>query len=222
MKNRKVILAALAVTFGLAAAGCGQQSKTGTWNANINSVYVTQAMEVESALVYSSDQFNELYNRDELAEFAKAAVAEYNSENGAEAAAENTEGKAKLPVALKSCSLEGRTGVLIFDYAAPEYFTSFAEASEDDTHTITSLAVQKVAEAEGISEAAFTDRKGKAVTAENVVKKTDAVAVIVEGAGTIFTEGKILYVAGDQTPVEIKDDFTAATGEGKSYIIFQQ
>lgn len=221
MKNRKVILAALAVTFGLAAAGCGQQSKTGTWNANINSVHVTRAMEVESALVYSSEQFNELYNRNELAEFAKNAIAEYNSENGAEAAAENTEGKAKLPVALKSCSLEGRTGVLIFDYASPEDFVSFAEATEDDTHTITSLTVQKVSEAEGISEASFTDRKGKAATAETVAKQADAVAVIVEGAGTICTEGKILYVAGEQTPVTLKDDFTASTGEGKNYIIFK-
>ena len=221
MKNRRVILAALAVTFGLAAAGCGQQSKTGTWNANINSVHVTQAMEVESALVYSSEQFNELYNRDELAEFAKNAIAEYNSENGAEAAAENTEGKAKLPVALKSCSLEGRTGVLIFDYASPEDFVSFAEATEDDTHTITSLTVQKVSEAEGISETSFTDRKGKAATAETVAKQSDAVAVIVEGAGTICTEGKILYVAGEQTPVTLKDDFTASTGEGKNYIIFK-
>lgn len=221
MKNRKVILAALAVTFGLAAAGCGQQSKTGTWNANINSVHVTREMAVESALVYSSEQFNELYSKDELAEFAKEAIAEYNSENGAEAAAENIEGNAKLPVALKSCSLEGRTGVLVFDYAAPEYFVSFAEASGDDTHTITSLAVQKVSEAEGLTEASFTDRKGKAASADAVAKQADAVAVIVEGSGTICTEGKILYVAGEQTPVTVKDDFMAATGEGKNYIIFQ-
>lgn len=221
MKNRKVLSAVLAVTLGLAAAGCGQQSKTGTWNANINSVHVTQAMEVESALVYSSEQFNELYDKDELAEFAKEAVAEYNSENGAEAAAENTEGKAKLPVALKSCSLEGRTGILVFDYASPEYFVSFAEATEDNTHTITSLKVGKVSETEGISDMAFSDLNGKAVSAETVAKQSDAVAVVVEGAGTICTEGKILYVAGSQTPVTLKDSFTAETGEGTNCIIFK-
>ena len=85
------------------------------WAADGNSIYVTKDLQVQSAMVFTAPEANELYSKEELAAEAGEWIRDYNVANGAEAISENTDGKAKLPVALKACSLEGQTGKLIFD-----------------------------------------------------------------------------------------------------------
>ncbi len=219
MKKRKAVLAAVAAAAMILAVGCGQKTVDEGWQANDNSIYVGNDMGVESALVYSSEQFNDLYSQEELSDFAGQAVSDYAKENTAS-------GDGQAPVTLKSCSLDGRTGILVFSYATPEDFVKFSEFSGDDTHTVTAMTVRKVSEelaAGGLADAAsFRTPEDKSVEMSEVTKQSDYVAVAVEGAGTIYTEGKIAYVSGSAEEVQIKGNHTAVTTEGKHYIIFKK
>lgn len=215
MKKRKAALAALAVAAVLLVPGCGQKADSETWTGRENSIYVSKDMAVKSALVYTSEQFNDLYQQAELEEFAKQAVDEYASESQT----------AQSPVTLEACSLEGRTGTLVFSYASPEEFVKFSQATGDDTHTVTSLTVRKVSDeltAGGLIDAAsYRTPKDKTVDSGEVLKQSDYVVVTVEGSAEIFTEGTIAYVSGGPDEVELKGSHTAVTAEGKHYIIFK-
>jgi hypothetical protein len=114
MKKKYAVLAAAVLT-GILITGCGQKAAASGWEANENSIYVSKGLEVESALIYTSEKTNDLYTQDGLASFVKEQIAAYNAAQGAAEAAENTEGGEALPVALKSCTLEGQTGKLIGD-----------------------------------------------------------------------------------------------------------
>lgn len=225
MKKRNAVLAALAAAAMLAAAGCGQKPDGDVWKADENSIYVTRAMEVESALTYTSPQANELYSREELENYAADAVSRYNQENGGQAAASNTEGQEKLPAALKSCTLEGQTGTLVFEYRTPGDFVKFAEATDDNTNTVTSLTVRRVSEeltAGGLAdEKQYRKADGREAALEDVMKQSDYVVVAVEGAAAVYTEGNIAFVSGDGTSVSVTGSHRALTSEGKHYIIFK-
>lgn len=230
MKNRKAA-AVLGIIAGILLAGCGQQTKDAQWMANENSVYVTRDGQVQSALVYSSEQFNELYNAEELKAFAEQAVVEYNAgpeqQDGATTvkvgdSADGSETE-KSPVTLTSCKLENRTGYLVFDYAEPEDYLEFARFSGDNTSTITELAVTAsgdAAEAGVLSGVSLMKPNGKEAGTEEVLKSADYQIVSVEGAGTICTQGRIAYISSGGE-VSLKDDFTAVTGEGSHVIIFK-
>lgn len=219
MKKRRAAVVVLAL--GLMLAGCGQKAKTGTWNANTNSIYVNHAMEVQSALVYTSETENDTYSQDELKAFAEEAVVDYNTANGGAAAAANSEGAAKLPVALVSCTLEGKTGTLVFAYAGAEDFVKFAKEHGDNTHTVTALEVKTVADAVAagdLTDVAFVNPSGKAVSADDVTKQAAYYVVMAEGAGVIQTEGQIAYTTGG---ISLRDSYTAVTPEGRNFIVFK-
>lgn len=213
MKKRNAILAVCLLTAGLLLSGCEKHSKEPVWAANDNSIYVSKAMEVESALVYTSEQFNDLYDEKELEAFAQEEITAYNEANGGE-------GQTPLPVELKSCRLEGRTGILVFHYGTPEDFVKFAQETGDNTHTVTALTVGKVSDvADQLSEYTFTTAGGKSASLEEAAKEKDAVAVLVTGAASICTEGKIAYVAGEGST--LRNENTVETGEGNYCIIFK-
>lgn len=212
MKKKRTALAVLGITAGVMLAGCGQQRKDAEWKANENSIYVGRDGQVQSALVYSSEQFNELYQEEELKSFVEKAVTEYNAE---------TENPA---VTLKSCRLENRTGYLVFDYAEPEDYLEFARFSGDNTNTITGLTVTGSGDAAAagmLSGVTLVKANGKEAKAEDVLKTPDYQIVSVEGAGTVTTQGKIAFVSGEAEALTLKDDFTVVTGEGTHYIIFK-
>ena len=73
-------------------------------------------------IFYTSDKPNELYTVEGLSSYVEEAVTSYNTEHGGAAAFENEKDQEKLPAALKSCSLEGQTGKLVFEYASADDF----------------------------------------------------------------------------------------------------
>jgi hypothetical protein len=206
---------------GFLMVSCGGTGGSGKWAASENSIYVTKDLQVQSAMVFTSAEANELYSQEELAAEAKEWVRDYNAANGAEAASENQDKKTKLPVALRSCTLEGQTGSLVFDYETPDHFVKFAQATGDDTHSVTGLSVGKAADvlALGNYSGSFTAMDGGTVELEAVTKEEKLKAVAVEGAGVFFVEGKVMYVSSGDTV--IRDEHTAVTGDGMNYIIFQ-
>lgn len=216
MKKGKAVLTALICSAAILAVGCGKK-ETYTWNAKESSLYVNNALEVESALVYTSEQFNELYTQEGLEEFAKEAVIRYNEEQGASASAENAEGSEKLPTALAQTKLENRTGTLIFNYKSAEDFVKFARETEDDTNTVTDLKVGTVAD--GIPDGlTFTNLSGKTAEASELTKNAEMKMIVVTGSATVCTEGKIAFLSSGVTA---SDSHTAVTPEGTSCILFQ-
>lgn len=223
MRKRGAVLAVLGLTAGILLAGCGQKSG-GEWKANENSIYVTRAQEVQSALVYTSERTNELYQQAELEAFAEQAVIEYNEANGAGAAAVNEEGQAKLPVAVKSCTLEDRTGTLVFDYASPKHYENFAQATGDNTSTVQNIRVCRGTDGEAadiLAEFDLAKADGKAMDRAKILKNEDYVIVAFDGAGAVCTEGKIAAMASDAAETVQRDDFTVVTGEGRHCIVFK-
>lgn len=232
MRKYGTALAVLGITAGILLAGCGQQVKDAEWKANENSVYVSRDGQIQSALVYSSEQVNDLYQEEELKSFAEKAIAEYIA--GPELAEGETEvviGDAadqaeseKPAVTLASCKLENQTGYLVFDYADEEEYLKFAKFSGDNTNTITELAVAASKDAEAaelLSGVSLVKANGKEADVQDVLKSEDYTIVSVEGAGTICTQGKIAFISGGDGELSLKDDFTAVTGEGSHVIIFK-
>lgn len=224
MKKKQAALAVLSIFAGLWISGCTKDA-VGEWKANENSIYINREQNVQSALVYTSDTENDLYDAEELSGFVQAAIDEELASlagNG-EIAVLTEELQQKPPVSLVACKLEGRTGTLMFDYAAPEYYGAFADLTGDNTNTIRNLTVLSAADkraANVLPDADLKKPNGKSVKASDILKDKDAVIVVLEGAGTICTEGKIRYT-WSESDVTLRDDFTAVTGEGRHCIVFK-
>lgn len=217
MKKKQAVLTAAAVLAGILITGCGQKAAGAAWEANENSIYVSSGLEVESALIYTSEKNNDLYTQDGLASFVKEQIAAYNTEQGAAGEAENKDGADTLPVALESCTLEGQTGKIVLDYKTPEDFVKFSQESGDNTHTVTNLTVAELAA--GLPEdVKFQTPDGKAVDAAEVAKLSGGHVVTVEGAATVYTEGKVAYISEGVT---MKRENAVLTTDGKSCIVFQ-
>ncbi len=219
MKKRKFLSCLILGTAGLLMVSCGKLGGA-KWAADGNSIYVTKDLQVQSAMVFTAPEANELYSKEELAAEAGEWIRDYNVANGAEAISENTDGKAKLPVALKACSLEGQTGKLIFDYGSPSDFVGFARETGDTTHTVTTLQTGTAAAvlAAGGSEESFTAPDGSTVESGSLTKDGYQ-AVAAEGAAMVCMEGKL--VAASTKVTAVLDEHTVMTGEGMNYIIFK-
>lgn len=219
MKKSRAV--GLAVILVLLVTGCGKQAKTGDWSRGAGSIYVNRAMGIESSVIHTSQVDNETYNQDELQAYAQEAAAAYNAEHGGAAEGQNREGADKLPVALKSCTLEDKTGKLVFEYKEGGDLVAFARKSGDGSNTLTGFSVMKVGDAlvaGGLLDGSFVTREGDAADSAEVTKQSDRIAVMAEGAAVICTEGEILYVTEGVT---LLDSHTAEVPEGKNYIVFQ-
>lgn len=227
MKKRKAVLAGLVC---LALAGCGQKIAADGWSASENSVYVTKDLAVESAMVYTAEKANDLYTQEGLSAYAKEAVASYNREQGAAEAFENGTEEEKLPVALTDCKLEGQTGTLVFEYGSPADFVKFAEATGDNTHSITELytGAPETLSGEfpdvsvltaGGKDAGFSLLSSEGAPEKEALSKLKGCqAVITEGSGTVYVEGRIVYA----TPgVTVKAENGAIMPKERACIFFK-
>lgn len=224
MKKKQTVLAGLSIAVGVLLSGCGQDA-TVEWKANENSIYVNRAQEVQSALVYTSEQDNDLYNQEELEAFVQEAIQEElaNLAGNVEITVLTEELQQNPPVSLVSCKLEGRTGTLVFDYASAEYYGAFADQTGDNTNGIRNLQVMGVSDANAeriLNETGAVKANGKAAEVSDVIKHKDYIIAAFEGAGTICTEGKIVYISAN-SDVTLRDDFTAVTGAGRHWIVFK-
>lgn len=224
MKKKQTVLACLSIAVSVCLFGCGQDT-IGEWKANENSIYVNRAQEVQSALVYTSEQENDLYSQKELEAFVQAAIQEElaNLAGNGQITVLTDELQKNPPVSLVSCTLEGRTGTLVFDYASAEYYGAFADQTGDNTNGIRNLQVMHASDAKAakiLRETGAVKANGKAAEVSSVTKHEDYVLAAFEGAGTICTEGKIVYISAN-SDVTLRDDFTAVTGEGRHWIVFK-
>ncbi len=219
MKKKRA--AWLAIALGLMLTGCGQKPGSGEWNSDMGSIYVNQALEIQSSVVFTSQNNNDTYNQDELKAYAEEAVITFNTENGGAAAAQNSEGAEKLPVALQSATMKGSTGKLVFEYKDGESLVAFSGETGDNSHTLAGFLVMKVSDALAAGELAdgtFAGKDGAAVSTDEVTKQSDYNVVMADGAAIIYTEGEIAFVSEGVT---LRDSHTAETPEGKNYIVFQ-
>ena len=205
MKKKIAVLTASVLLAAVWTAGCFKSSGN-TWDGSENSIYVADDLSVQSAMIYTSEKDNELYSADGLAEFVREQIASYNEEHGS----------AKLPAALVSSSLEGKTGKLVFAYGTPEDFVRFSEENGDDTHTVTSLQVLDTEETR-LPDMSYKTPAGKDADIRKAAAK-DSHMVLTEGSAKVYTEGKILYVTDG---VEVTSDYSAVTPEGTGCIIFK-
>lgn len=216
-----MVAAALACTL---LYGCGARSGiSGGFEPTQNSIYVTRDGEMSSALVQSYETEKDYYSQEELKAFAEKAVIEYNTGKGAGESAYNDEGtQGRLPAALSSCTLADGKATIIFDFASAGDLIGFAGADNDPDFAVTNLSVLQLTDAFGsgsLEGAEFVKPDGSAVPAEDVKKQEKAFAVLVEGAGTIQTDGKVQFMSKGLTLV---DEYTVSIPEqGTSYIIFK-
>lgn len=219
MKMKNIMLM-LTLTAAL-MTGCSQGAKSGEMKTDSSLIYVTSERKVSSSLVYTSEKENANYNQDELKSDVEAAVAEYNAAKGAAGSAQNTEGADALPVSLRSCTIDGKIGKLVFDYGSAGDFVEFAAATNDDTHTVTRLEVDSVAQAQAngiMTDAAMMKPDGAAVSLSDIAGQSDLSVIVTDGAGTVQTQGAIMYISTD---ADILDEYTARLSEGTHYIIFK-
>lgn len=218
MKKVKSVLAAAALALMLVACG-DKQGGTSTFSPSQSSIFVTRDGSFSSSLVEHYEKKE--YTQEKLQTFVGEIVSSYNESKGAEAASENSEGAAKLPVAVSSCTLGEGTAIIIFDYGSGADLVDFAAQQQDEANQAKALAYHKTADLlnqGSFDETVFVEAKDGKNAKPEKLKKAGENCVAVEGAVTIQTEGKIQYVSQGVT---VQDDFTARTPEGSSYIIFK-
>lgn len=219
MKKVKIALAASVLAVILAACG-GKEGQTSTFSPDQDSIFVSREGNFSSSLVETYDSAN--YTQEKFQTFVDEIVSSYNEEKGLGAVSVNTEGQAKLPVAVASCTLADGSAKIIFDYASGADLLDFAKNQQDEDNQAEGLEFEKAStflNQGALMEAVFISPKdGTNVKPEKLVKAGESGCVAVDGAVTIQTEGKIQYVSKGVT---LQDDFTAKTPEGRSYIIFK-
>lgn len=219
MKKVKIALAASLLAVILAACG-GKQGSTSTFSPDQDRIFVSREGNFSSSLVENYDSAN--YTQEKFQAFVEEIVSSYNEGKGLGAVSVNTEGQAKLPVAVNSCTLADGTAKIIFDYASPADLMDFAKNQQDEDNQTEGLEFDKASvflNRGALMETVFVSPKdGANVKPEKLVKAGENGCVVVDGAVTIQTEGQIQYISKG---VSLQDDFTAVTPEGRSYIIFK-
>lgn len=217
MKKRTAVW--LAIAMGFVLTGCSQPAQSGGWNSDTGSIYINQSGELQSSVVFTSEKDNDTYNQDELKAYAEEAVISYNTDNGAAAAAANSEDGEKLPVALESATIKDKTGKLIFTYKDGDSLVGFARESGDSSNTLTAFSVMKISDAAAagaFADTTFVNTDGTAVSADEVAGQTDGSVIRAEGSATVCTEGEIVYVSEGVT---VSDAHNAQTPEGTNIIV---
>lgn len=214
---KKIKIALVALMAGVLLSGCGGRAGgTSTFAPTQSSVYVSKDGSIMSAVVQTYDKSH--YDEAKFQLSMEEWVSTYNQANGAIAAAKNTEGSGKLPVAVVSSSLAEGKATAVFEYASGEELYKFAE-NQHNTDNLVKLNLTVVKGGmKPMSGVTFVKPDGSSVKQDSVGKKGDFLLLSVEGTGVIQTEGKVLYMTEGSLRL---DDFTVKTPEGQSYILFK-
>lgn len=212
---KKVKVAAVIILSGLLLYGCKIGGEKSTFPPEQSTIYVSRDEEIYTALVKEYDTSRGYYNGEELKAMAEKEAAEYNAEHpsGQEEAAS---------VSLTQCSLEDGKAKVVYRYLTGDDLCGFTEAAQDTINGVERFKVSAVAD--GLAEinengSAWVDvKKNSTIDPGEVMKQSKLHLVVVTGASSIQTEGKILYYCGN---VNLKDEFTAEITEGSACLIFK-
>ena len=207
---RKAGVAALALALGVTTAGCSP--KTSTFPPNQNAIYVSRDGELYTAIVEEYDPSDTGYSTEELKAMAESELSEYNGEYAT--------GGDVLAVSVADCAVSGGRASIVYKFAGAEDLCRFTEMSQDvRNHPESLMVTTNAANIAGEDTGTWTDaRKKETAPLETVMKRKDLPMVVVDGAVTVQTEGRILYYCG---AVELMDEYTARVSEGTAYIIFR-
>jgi len=206
---KKAALAVLAL--GLGAAGCSP--KTSTFPPTQDVVYVERSGALYTAITEAYDPSDTGYSAEELEAMAAQEMSEYNAEFAADADSQ--------PVSIEECTVAGGTACIVYKYASAGDLCRFTEISQDMENHPESLMVttNSAGLAAGDVQRTWTDaRKKEAASLETVMKRKDLPMVVVSGAVTVQTEGRILYYCGD---AELEDEYTARVKGGTVWLVFR-
>lgn len=213
---KRIRILALALTAAILASGCAGIGKLGGGAPAENSVMIEKDGSVQWASVETYDKGD--YTQEELNTWIENKISEFNSSLGKQAAARNTEGSEKLPVALVSASLGDGKAATVTEYDTAGRLVEFAREIGDYNVDFTSLETGRIAvlgqELDSIS---FKDVKGGAVNSGDVMSDGQRMFVKAEGHAVIKTEKKVLYVSDGCV---LRDANTVETpADGNGYII---
>lgn len=204
---KKAKLAVLLLTAGLALGAC--TGADGSFRPTENSIYVAADGQLSTATIEAVS--GEQYTGETFTAFVEQAVCTFNEEKGSMAKARNEEGQERLPAAVQSCTIEEGKASMILDYGDPQSVVDF---SEENGIPVTSLTVGPVA-----AELPALKKADGSAADSGEAAGSGGMMVEAEGAVTIQTEGKILYITDGVTMV---DDRTVRTPDGKSTVIFKK
>lgn len=204
-------LAVLALCLATAAAGCSPGA--GAFPPKQNAVYVSRDGSLYTAIIETYDPSDEGYDREELKAMAQEEVMRYNGQYGADADA--------WPVSIAECRVAEGTASIVYQYASPEDLCRFTEMSQDGANHPESLIVTTNSQhltGENVRGDWMDARKNAPASLDAVRKKEGLPMVVVSGAVTLQTEGRILYYSG---AVNLKDEYTAQVAQGTACIVFR-
>lgn len=185
-----------------------------------SSIFVGRDGSIQSAVIETYTEGD--YDQAEMQAMAESVLSAHNLAQGAAEAGRNEEGAAKLPAAVKSCTVGEGKAALIYEFASGSDLVKFARENDDETIQLEEISAFTVSE--GLVQGSLLDgnfikvKDGSSVSNDTVTSKSDWTAVAVTGPAVIVTEGKIQYVTQGVT---VTDNFTVSTPEGKSYIVFK-
>lgn len=210
--------AALALFLTLAVTGCGKNSGAGAFSPAETSLYITGEGAVISADVEKYEK--DYYKADELRAVVEEALLAFNGPDGAKSA----DGKQEVPFAsLEQCSMENGTAKLLIKFKDAGEYLRFMEEYPDEESTVQVKNLDVVSVEDGVAKGYligenFVKADGKAVSAEEVTKKSKLTVAAVEGQALIQTDGDVLFVSGGVT---MEGNMARTPKDGVSYIIFK-
>ena len=211
MRNRRLPVFLLGAGSACLLAGCALMERGDAFQPSENTALVGADGSLEWASVEELEGGD--YSQEEMADFAREKIGEYNASAGASNQAES-QGEESLPVSFVSAEIEEGRAVLITAYNSPSRLVEFAEYIGDYTVPFTEFSVLPAKEAgEELSGVSLENAEGKSGEALS----GGGWLIRVQGQGVIHTEDKVSLISAG---CSLQDAHTVLTSqEGVSYII---
>lgn len=192
---KKILIAATVLIIAI-FSGCSSVSST-EFKPDENAVFIKRDGTFQSSIVVEASGD---YTAEGLREYAQREVDEFNSFVADETA-----------VSIVSVNAEGGKLKLILSYKNFDMMLKFAQRTKDDTMGISNIRIMSVKDAIAMNLTSGLP--------DEALKKKEAYLVIIDGSNRIYTEGKILFVQGENA-TRISD-YTALSGGSQNFIVFE-